>query len=58
MTIAYSNKLKPRPYVETSGSDDDQSRVDTNAVPHHPVFSPSHYTNHPSGIECIQIFDK
>lgn len=23
--------------------------------PHHPVSSPSHYTNHPSGVECIKI---
>ena len=24
-------------------------------IPHHPVHSPSHYTSHPSGVECIQI---
>ena len=23
--------------------------------PHHPVNQPSHYTAHPSGVECIQI---
>lgn len=26
-----------------------------NTKPHHPVNRPSHYTSHPSGIECIEI---
>ncbi|MFA5707523.1 DUF3310 domain-containing protein [Mycolicibacterium sp.] len=25
------------------------------ALPHDPVHSPSHYTSHPSGIECLEI---
>ena len=24
-------------------------------IPHDPVDSPSHYTNHPSGVECIEV---
>lgn len=29
--------------------------MSNNQNPHHPVNHPSHYTGHPSGVECIEI---
>lgn len=32
-----------------------RTQGDTLAAPHDPVNHPTHYTSHPSGIECIEI---
>lgn len=41
-----SDRFDPHPYVPLSL---------TEAEKHDPVNHPTHYTSHPSGIECIQI---
>ena len=53
MNFSSSNKYRFRPYGETTVGEDMQ-QVNL-PVPHDPVNHPSHYTSHPSGVECIQI---
>lgn len=64
MNFSFSNKYRFRPYGETTVGEDMQQDTDTAiakatggglSVPHDPVNHPSHYTSHPSGVECIQI---
>ena len=64
MITSTSNKYEFRPYGETTVGEDMQQDTDTAiakatggglSVPHDPVNHPSHYTSHPSGVECIQI---
>lgn len=53
MNFSFSNKYRFRPYGETTvGEDTQQVNI---PVPHDPANHPSHYTSHPSGVECIQI---
>ena len=59
MITSTSNKYEFRPYGKNTVLEDTQEDSATMLakakVPHHPVISPSHYTSHPSGVECIQI---
>lgn len=44
--------------VDKSGQQEDNEAMTTtkqDATAHDPVNHPKHYTDHPSGIECIQI---
>jgi len=39
----------------TFGVDLEDRTNQTTAAPHDPVHHPSHYTSHPSGVECIDV---
>lgn len=53
MTSAAKQKARIRPYAAPRNAK--AARPATAAPAHDPVNHPHHYTQHPSGVECIQI---
>jgi hypothetical protein len=53
--MSYRDVPVMRPSAPRIVTGDDGVQVNDEGVKHDPVNHPSHYTAHPSGVECIQI---